>query len=556
MNELRIIDNSSRREWESFLQSFSGNLSQSFDYGEVKKSAPHTRVMRLSATNRDSLVGLVQGTYQQRFGGGGWLDVGGLWGYGPVVDSKDEEHILRELMLALEKAAIKNRVPGGVILRPSRSNLLEHSGYSLSSVYNIYTIALRSTSEELWKNIAHNKRRNIKMARERGVEVASHRSYDALVRFYDLYQASSKRVGFASHPLDYFHSYLRIFGKNDKARVFFTVFHDQPVASAFIVVHGNTAYALAAGSQEKFWHVRPNDILHWEAMEWARSEGLSLYHLGHVYEPLPVENSPTWSLWRWKREWNGQLEKVYIYNKIYMAKFKKLIVDPYEKICRIARARALTRTGAAMLGLRDQYRCPTGRPGRLVAKLMNQEHEPLTLWGLTTVKIASDDVILDVGCGGGKTVNRLAQQAPQGKVFGIDYSADMVEYSKKVNKKLIAQNHVQIVEGSVEKMSFPNDYFDLVTAFETYYFWPSFRDALEEIKRVLKPGGKLLLVNEMVQDGVYEVKYAQLIEETHMRLIPLEEIRNAMRSVGFVGVQVFTKAESPWNAVLAQKQSG
>ncbi len=216
--------------------------------------------------------------------------------------------------------------------------------------------------------------------------------------------------------------------------------------------------------------------------------------------------------------------------------------------------RAQIRIVAGKSGLWDQYRCPMGRPGRLTAKLMNKEHEPLTLWGLTKVKIASGDVILDVGCGGGKTVKRLAQQAPQGKVFGIDYSADMVEYSKKVNKKLVGQNRVQIVEGSVERMSFPNDFFDLVTAFETYYFWPSFCDALEEIKRVLKPGGKLILVNDMVQDEVYEVKYAKLIEETHVRLIPLNEIRNAMRWAGFVGVQVFTKSESPWNAVIAQKQ--
>lgn len=202
----------------------------------------------------------------------------------------------------------------------------------------------------------------------------------------------------------------------------------------------------------------------------------------------------------------------------------------------------------------DQYRCPTGRSGRFVAALMNRKHEPLTLWGLTKVKIGSDYLILDVGCGGGKTVSRLAQRAPQGKVFGIDHSVDMVEYSKKVNKKLIAQNRVEIVEGSVEKMGFPNDYFDLVTAFETYYFWDSFPDALKEIKRVLKSGGKLLLVNEMVQDGVYEVTHAKLIEETHVRLIPLEEIQKVMHSVGFADVQIITIAESPWNAVLAQKQ--
>jgi hypothetical protein len=57
----------------------------------------------------------------------------------------------------------------------------------------------------------------------------------------------------------------------------------------------------------------------------------------------------------------------------------------------------------------------------------------------------------------------------------------------------------------------------------------------------------------MVQDGVYEVEYAERIEETHVHLIPLEEILNVMRSVGFFGVQVFTKAESTWNTVLAEK---
>jgi ubiquinone/menaquinone biosynthesis C-methylase UbiE len=203
----------------------------------------------------------------------------------------------------------------------------------------------------------------------------------------------------------------------------------------------------------------------------------------------------------------------------------------------------------------DQYQCPRGRQGRLVAKMMNRGHEPLTMWGLTKVTIAPDDVILDVGCGGGKTIKILAQLAPKGKVYGIDHSDDMVDYSKKMNKKLIDQNRVQIIEGSVVKMGFPNDYFNLVTACETYYFWSSFREALEEINRVLKLGGKLLLVNEMVQDGAYEVENARLIAETHVCLIPLEKIRNVMESVGFVRVQIFTKAESPWNVVLAQKQS-
>jgi ubiquinone/menaquinone biosynthesis C-methylase UbiE len=182
-----------------------------------------------------------------------------------------------------------------------------------------------------------------------------------------------------------------------------------------------------------------------------------------------------------------------------------------------------------MPDLLNQYKRPTGRRGRVVAALMNKRHEALTLWGLT-------------------------KRAVLGKVFGIDYSVDMVEYSQKVNKTLIAENRVKIREGSVEKTGFPDNFFDLVTAIETYYFWPRLPNALQEIKRVLKPEGKLLLVNEMVKDGVYEVEHAEMIEKTQVCLFPLEEIRRNMQSVGFVNVQIFTNDKSPWNAILAQKQ--
>lgn len=200
----------------------------------------------------------------------------------------------------------------------------------------------------------------------------------------------------------------------------------------------------------------------------------------------------------------------------------------------------------------DQFRRPTGRRGRLVAALMNRGHEMLALWGLTHVNIKFDHLILDVGCGGGQTINRLAQRASLGKVFGVDYSADVVEYARKVNKQLITENRVEIIAGSVEKMGFSDNFFDLVIAIETYYFWSSFSDALKEIRRVLKPSGKLIIINEMVKDGLYEVKHAKMIEQTHVRLLPLEEIRDVMQTIGFVEVQIFTKAGSPWNAILAK----
>jgi cyclopropane fatty-acyl-phospholipid synthase-like methyltransferase len=201
----------------------------------------------------------------------------------------------------------------------------------------------------------------------------------------------------------------------------------------------------------------------------------------------------------------------------------------------------------------SQYRYPTGVLGKTVAAKMNKGHWDLTTWGLKHMSIKSDSVILDVGCGGGKTINRLARRASQGKVYGLDQSADMVDYSKQINEKLIAQNRVEIVHNSVKKTGFKDEFFDLVTAIETYYFWPNIADAFQEIKRILKKEGTLLIINEMIKDGTYEIENAEIIAKTQVHLVPLREMQRILHSAGYSSVKVYRKRKSDWNAIVAQK---
>ena len=135
-----------------------------------------------------------------------------------------------------------------------------------------------------------------------------------------------------------------------------------------------------------------------------------------------------------------------------------------------------------------QCRKPSGRLGRFIGRAMNSGHAKIRRWGLTSISINPDSCVLDIGCGGGKTVQEIASTANIGKVCGIDYSEEMVQLSKKVNDNLIKQGIVEIMYGSVSALPFPDNMFDFVTAFESYYFWPDLVNDLIEIKRVLKPG--------------------------------------------------------------------
>ena len=90
--------------------------------------------------------------------------------------------------------------------------------------------------------------------------------------------------------------------------------------------------------------------------------------------------------------------------------------------------------------LLGQERNPTGWLGRWNLRGMNRRHPKLTDWALTHCSIDSDATILDIGCGGGRTIHKLAAIAVNGRVCGVDYSATSVAASLKTNQEWIKQD--------------------------------------------------------------------------------------------------------------------
>ena len=147
-------------------------------------------------------------------------------------------------------------------------------------------------------------------------------------------------------------------------------------------------------------------------------------------------------------------------------------------------------------------RKPEGFFGEMMVNGMNGGgHAQMANWALSSVQIKEDSQILDIGCGGGANIARLLQRVPKGVVQGIDYSSVSVAKSSKVNAKAIAEGRCKVQEASVVKLPFGESTFDLVTAFETIYFWPDIEHCFGEVKRVLKPGGQFVIVNESDGSG-------------------------------------------------------
>ena len=134
--------------------------------------------------------------------------------------------------------------------------------------------------------------------------------------------------------------------------------------------------------------------------------------------------------------------------------------------------------------------------GRLTLRSMNLWHTPLHRWGLAAAGIGADSRVLDVGCGGGGAVRRILRLT-RAEVGAIDPSPAAVEFTRRLNAAAAASGRLRVIEGSVEALPFRTGYFDAVTAFETVYFWPDLEAGLRETARVLGPGGRLVIVNEV-----------------------------------------------------------
>ena len=108
--------------------------------------------------------------------------------------------------------------------------------------------------------------------------------------------------------------------------------------------------------------------------------------------------------------------------------------------------------------------------------------------------------ILDVGCGTGNLMGKLAERFPEAKLHGLDISEGMLAKAARKCRRL--GERVQLKQGDGERLPYADDRFDVVACVHSFHHYPDKAGSLHEMHRVLRPGGRLLLLDAN-RDGLW-----------------------------------------------------
>ena len=158
------------------------------------------------------------------------------------------------------------------------------------------------------------------------------------------------------------------------------------------------------------------------------------------------------------------------------------------------------------MSLRDQvvkqFVKPTGVVGWLVGYALAIKNRERSEWVASLLELEPNERVLEIGFGPGADIARAAKIASF--VAGLDHSETMVRQASQRNSEAIREERVELKLGRAAELPYPDAQFDCVFAINSAQFWKDLPNTLAGIKRVLKPGGRVLLAVQPRNKGASE----------------------------------------------------
>src|SRR5215471_14734763 len=161
---------------------------------------------------------------------------------------------------------------------------------------------------------------------------------------------------------------------------------------------------------------------------------------------------------------------------------------------------------------------------------MEDHHSDITDQTLALMDLQPSDRVLDLGCGTGWASRRLARVADE--VVGLDVADEMLRRAEHASS---AFKHIRYVWGSAESIPAADNYFSKVLSVESFYYYADQGKALDELRRVMAPAGKLFILINLYKDNHYSLRWVtELKVPVHAR--SEAEYKALLEKHGFIHV--------------------
>ena len=197
-----------------------------------------------------------------------------------------------------------------------------------------------------------------------------------------------------------------------------------------------------------------------------------------------------------------------------------------------------------------QYMKPHDEEGIETIKNMNEEHEKISNFAFECIEIGKNDRILDIGCGGGVNIEKFLKLTTN-NVDGLDYSEISVSESIKRNQNAVNEKRCEVIQADVCKMPIADESYDLISAFETIYFWPDIANTFKEVSRIIKPNGQFMIAQGTDGNHPDDERWLNTVEG--MTIYTAPELERYLLDAGFSSVKSFKKENEYILIVIAKK---
>ena len=196
---------------------------------------------------------------------------------------------------------------------------------------------------------------------------------------------------------------------------------------------------------------------------------------------------------------------------------------------------------------------PQGRAGRWMVRGMNFGHKPIASWGLAQLDGEGDfQRIGEFGCGGGANVQQLLHKYPGCSITAVDFSDICVQETCARNQSAIDGGRLRVIHSDIAALQLPAGSLDLITAFETVYFWPE--GAFANVHSLLRAGGLFLIVQELEGGSAMARFWEKWV--ANLKVHTADELTARLRAAGFARVEAIQRPRLGHLCIKAWKEGG